>query len=112
MTNFLHSQKVETFSPANSTCEYSTQSSGGMHFSLASLSPESRRLVNLVVSTPGALAKFVEKPEAAWQEFGGEVDAVERRKLEILAEIFLPNKAIVVAPIYNDGNGVWVTVFG
>ncbi len=67
-------------------------------FNLSTLSPQARQLINLAASNQGILDQFVKNPAAAWAEFGSGIDASERRTLELMAEIFLPDTSELLTP--------------
>jgi hypothetical protein len=77
-------------------------------FNLSILSPAARTLVNRAASNPSILQQFIHNPEAAWAEFGEGINPVERRTLELLAEIFVPGTSIEILPAITM-DSVWVS---
>lgn len=78
------------------------------NFNLFMLSTEARRIINRAASDPSLLQQFIHNPEATWVEFGQGISPSERRTLELLAEIFLPETSIEILPKVTM-DSVWVS---
>lgn len=74
------------------------------------LTPQTSKLLNLVVTTPGLFEKIGSNREAFFSIFGDKLDSSDRRALELLAEVFLPDNDPTVPLIYNGCScWTWVT---
>ncbi len=77
-------------------------------FNLSMLSPAALALVNRAAANPSILQQFIYHPEAAWLEFGQDINPAERFTLELLAEIFLPGTSIDISTkVIMDS--VWIS---
>src|SRR3978361_181457 len=73
------------------------------------LPPQTSKLLNLIVTTPGLFEKIGSDREAFFSVFGDNLDSSDRRALELLAEVFLPDNGPAVPLIYN-GCSCWTWV--
>lgn len=105
LNRFLLSEQADLLSTWGKSVHNSNLITEEGQFSLAGLSDASRRLINLVLTTPDVLQKFIENPEAAWLQFGANISEAEKRKLEMLAAMFLSGEGLIVIPVTNEG--VW-----
>lgn len=70
------------------------------------LTPQTSKLLNLIVTTPGLFEKIGGNREAFFAIFGDNLNSSDRRALELLAEVFLPDNGPAVPLIYN-GCSCW-----
>ena len=75
-------------------------------FKLVELSPQTSKLLNMVVTTPGLFEKIGNNREAFLFIFGDNLDSSDRRALELLADVFLPDGGLAVPLVYN-GCSCW-----
>lgn len=75
-------------------------------FRLVELSPQTSKLLNMVVTTPGLFEKIGNNREAFFSIFGDNLNSSDRRALELLAEVFLPDGGPAVPLVYN-GCSCW-----
>ncbi len=86
---------------------------GEIRFNLGGLSPQAKQIVKLAGIDPTffqTLArKFVESPDIAWafaEERVGELSLADRQLLELLAQVFLPDKSKAIIQVGSKKIGI------
>ena len=81
-------------------------------FTLASLSPQARKFAGAVATQPDflndLLLRFSQNSEQAWsyvEERFGILSQTDRRLLEVMSQVFLPQTSISIVTVTNGGSG-------